>query len=115
MAAVETETYVRNLPDERRERFRSILGAIKSLYPTAVESMKYKMPTYEYGGAWVAAANQKRYLSFYTCSAAHIASFKRKHPGITTGKGCINFRDGDEIPIDDLKQVIKSAMESSHA
>lgn len=78
------------------------------------ESMRYKMPTYELGEGWIALANQKDYISVYTCSAEHIVNFKKKHPKIKTGKGCINFKDGDDIPLNDLKGVIKSAMEYRH-
>ena len=84
------------------------------MYPKAVLSMKYKMPTFTQGDGWVAVANQKNYISLYTCSAEHLEGFKMKHPKIKTGKGCINFQDRDGIPLKDLKPVIKSAMESTH-
>ena len=76
--------------------------------------MRYKMPTYEYQEGWVAIANQKQYISIYTCSAEHIAEFKKKHPEIKTGKGCVNLRDGNEIPLVDLETVIRNAMEYRH-
>jgi len=73
--------------------------------------MHYKMPTYRAGEGWVAIANQKRYVSLYTCSPWHLVAFKARHPGIKTGKGCINLRDQDPFPIDDLAAVIRHAME----
>lgn len=91
------------------------MNLIKELYPDAEESMKYKMPTYTTAQGWVAVANQKSYISLYTCSSEHLASFKAAHPGIKTGKGCINFRDKDPIPLEDLKPVIHSAVTSNHA
>jgi len=106
--------YINDIPRQRKTRFQSIITIIKSLYPLAVESMRYKMPTYELGGGWVAVANQKNYISVYTCSAEHIANFKKKYPKIKTGKGCINFRDNDEIPKHELEAVIKSAIEFRH-
>lgn len=111
---MDIQEYINNIPTERKSRFQSILRLIKTLYPNAEESMRYKMPTYELGNGWVAIANQKNYISLYTCSPEHIASFKQKHPKIKTGKGCINFKDNDEIPHEDLKLVIKSAIESRH-
>ena len=108
------EEYLNQVPAERKERLLLVLDTIRSLYPAANESMKYKMPTYESGKGWVAAANQKNYISLYTCSPEHIKDFKKKHPKIKTGKGCINFKDSDEIPVKDLKLVIKKAMESIH-
>ncbi len=73
--------------------------------------MHYKMPTYRASKGWIAIAYQKHYVSLYTCSPAHLESFKAHHPGIKTGKGCINLRDTDPFPIDDLAGVIRHAIE----
>lgn len=106
--------YLDSISSDRKHRFMSIMDTIKALYPGAEESMKYKMPTYTYKGGWVAIANQKNYISLYTCQSGHIEDFRKKHPEIKTGKGCINFRDEDEIPVDGIQLVIKNAIESPH-
>ena len=108
------EAYLDTVPAERKAKLESILLLIRSMYPLAIELMKYKMPTYEYDKGWVAVANQKSYISLYTCSVVHITEFKQKYSKIKTGKGCINFRDGDLIPLKDLETVIRSAIESGH-
>jgi len=107
---LELNEYMEQIPLARKARFASIRKLITSMYPQAEETMKYKMPTYHQGKGWVALANQKNYISLYTCSAEHLENFKKKYPGIKTGKGCINFRDRDEIPLNDLGSVIESAM-----
>jgi hypothetical protein len=84
---------------------------IIGLYPGALVDMQYKMPTYHHGEGWVALANQKHYVSLYTCGAYHLARFKEQHPDIRTGKGCINFKVSDKLPLPGLKQVIQHAME----
>ena len=109
---MEIDDYIAELPRHRRERLKAILDLIAGLYPEADASMKYKMPTYTLGDGWVAAASQKHYISVYTCGAHHLEAFKARHPGIKTGKGCINFKDSDEIPMADLKTVIQSAITS---
>ena len=106
--------YLGTIPANRKARFNSLLDYVKSLYPDAEISMKYKMPTFTLNDGWVSLGNQKSYISLYTCSAEHLAGFKKKHPQIKTGKGCINFRDKDDIPLNDLKPVIQSAIESNH-
>lgn len=98
----------------RRQRVDSIRQLVMRMYPDAVESMRYKMPTFEWGEGWLAVANQKNYVSLYTCAAQHLIAFKAAHPAIKTGSGCINFRDREMIPLDDLKTVIKSALEFRH-
>ena len=111
---MEVIEYLSNIKDTRKTRFETIRLLILTLYPDAKESMRYKMPTYEHENGWVALANQKHYISLYTCGPGHIARFKTAHPGIKTGKGCINFQDKDDIPVGSLKAVIQSAMEGHH-
>ena len=102
--------YFDALPDNRKTHVEMLHAAIMACFPKSTLDMKYKMPTYSQGEGWVAIANQKNYVSLYTCSAAHLAEFKIKHPNYKTGKGCINFREKDEIPETDIKDVIKHAI-----
>lgn len=102
--------YAEALNDNRKERVLNLHRIIMGLFPDATVSLKYKMPTYESDTGWTAIANQKHYVSLYTCDEHHLHSFKEKHPKIKTGKGCINFKDSDELPIEELKSVIRSAM-----
>jgi uncharacterized protein YdhG (YjbR/CyaY superfamily) len=108
----ELQPYFKNLPKDRLNRLKELHSLILELFPSATTSMKYKMPTYEWQDGWVALANQKNYISLYTCGPQHLASFKKKYPDLKTGKGCINFRDKDEIPYSALKDVITSAITS---
>ena len=105
------DAYIQTVPDHRRERFLSIHNLILKLYPDASVDMSYKMPTYRAGDGWVSLANQKNYISLYTCGESHLASYREKHPQQKTGKGCINFRARDEIHYEDLETVIKHAIE----
>jgi uncharacterized protein YdhG (YjbR/CyaY superfamily) len=106
----EVEAYLRSVPKERLEHLKALHDLIVKLFPEATVDMKYKMPTYQFGEGWVAIANQKSYVSLYTCGYAHIAKFKENHPNYKTGKGCINFKESDTLPIQDLKRVIQHAI-----
>ncbi len=107
----EVEDYIKAVTTDRNERFNAIHSLILRLYPQAIVDMKYKMPTYTVGDGWVALGNQKNYISLYTCGYHHIESFKINNPAIKTGKGCINFKDSDDLPIRDIRRVIKHAIE----
>lgn len=107
----EIREYIGSIPEERRDRFLSIHDLILNLYPKIQVDMSYRMPTYKLGDGWVALANQKNYISVYTCGESHLESYREKHPQQKTGKGCINFRMRDEVHYDDLKTVIKHAVE----
>lgn len=106
------DDYLEQIPGERRQRIEALVAMVRTLYPQAAESLRYRMPTFDHPeGGWVAIANQKQYVSLYTCSAEHLEAFREQHPTIKTGKGCINFRDRDDIPVTAVKAVISSAME----
>ena len=107
---MDINSYLADIDPQRADRIRTIIDHIHILYPEADASMQYKMPTFRTESGWVAVANQKNYLSFYTCSAEHLVPFKQQYPDIKTGKGCINFRDKDELNLDALTPVIHSAM-----
>lgn len=107
--------YTAELSKERQDLVTLLHAQIMGLYPNAIVSMKYKMPTYEVADGWVAIANQKNYVSLYTCSATHVQPFKLRHPEIKAGKGCINFKTTDTLPIDDIRSVISHAIENPKA
>ena len=107
------EHYIQSIPEQCRERFISIHKLIFKLYPDVVVDICYRMPTYRHGDGWVALANQKNYISLYTCAESHIEMYKSRHPQQKTGKGCINFRARDEIYYEDLEDVIRHAIEYS--
>ncbi|MEX0289390.1 MAG: iron chaperone [Flavobacteriaceae bacterium] len=102
--------YLDSVPDDRKARVLSLHEAIVDEFPDATVDMKYKMPTYSFNDGWVAIANQKNYVSLYTCGYHHISEFKEKYPKIKTGKGCINFKDSDLLPLDEIRQVVRHAI-----
>ena len=107
----EIRDYFSSIPDKRQDRVMSIHNLILQIYPDIKVDMSYKMPTYRQGDGWVALANQKNYISLYTCGESHLEPYRKKHPQQKTGKGCINFRARDKIHYDDLKTVIKHAID----
>lgn len=102
--------YFKQLPRDRRARLESIAAAIHRVCPHAVPTMKYRMPTYETNEGWIAIASQKNYLSVYTCGKEKMAAFRKSHPEIPGGKGCLNFHDRDSLHLEDLEGVIRTAL-----
>ncbi len=101
--------YFDAVPDSRRPLFNALHELILTTCPDAEISLSWGMPTYRDGDGWVSLANQKHYVSLYTCEARHLAAFKRRHPEIRTGKTCINFRPSDPVPAE-TADVIAAAM-----
>ena len=105
------QQYFDSVPTERKPLIDKLHSLIVGLYPNAEIELSYRMPTYRAKAGWVAIANHKHYVSLYTCGAHHLETFKQRHPRIKTGKGCINFRPTDSLPLADVEQVIKHAIE----
>ena len=105
------EDYFDAVPADRKGVVERLHGLILGLYPDAQVDLSYRMPTYRVGDGWVALANQKHYVSLYTCGAEHLAEFRAAHPEIRTGKGCINFKPDAELPVVAIEQVIRHAIE----
>ncbi|ADE53953.1 iron chaperone [Coraliomargarita akajimensis] len=102
--------YLESIPVERRDLLQQLIDTIHTVAPNAIESMDYRMPTYRSKDGWVSVANQKHYISLYTCSEDHIAEFKAKHPRIRCGKGCLNLKPRGALPLKDIKRVIEHAL-----
>jgi len=107
----EVQRYFDAVPQERRPLVHALHEMIMGLYPNAQVVMSYKIPTYKAKSGWVALANQKHYVSLYTCGPHHIAELKAKYPAVKTGTGCINLKLTDSVPIAALKKVVKHAIE----
>lgn len=106
----EIDEYIGTLPPPRQRRARALHRLIRRLFPQAQVSLRYRMPTYDLDGHFLAWGNKKNYLSLYTCSAERIAGFRAANPEIPTGVGCLNFRDKDDFPLKDLERVIRNAL-----
>lgn len=107
------DEYMAGVPPGRRGRIEELIGHVRAWYPGVMISVKNGMPTLETSGGWVAVANRKDYISFYTCDPDHIAPYKERHPGVKSGKGCLNFRDRDEIDFGALKAVVRRSMSAA--
>ncbi|MCP5052322.1 MAG: DUF1801 domain-containing protein [bacterium] len=104
------DKYFEEMSEDRRTKAMDVHRLVLELYPDAVVSMKYRMPTYESETGWVAIANQKNYWSVYTCSSDKIQVYIDKNSGTKHGKGCLNFRKKDAIDMESMQSVIRNSM-----
>lgn len=111
MVSTETLEYLEAVPADRKPLVERLHGLILDLFPEVDVDLSYRMPTYRFGEGWVALANQKRYVSLYTCGAHHLVEFKKAYPEIKTGKGCINFNPRDDFDDAIVREVIRHAIE----
>lgn len=104
------EGYYKAVPRARLVRLRLIEAAIRKVAPTALASLDYKMPTFKTESGWIAYANQKHYVSVYTCSEERLEPYVTAYPKCNCGKGCLRFRDREGIDFVVLSKVIVNAL-----
>jgi uncharacterized protein YdhG (YjbR/CyaY superfamily) len=107
----DVDAYLENLAAERRAALSDLRALIREVVPDAEESLKYRMPTYEYAdGVLCAFASQKRYMSLYMDTEL-IEVHKKKLAGLDVGKSCIRFRKLEQLPLDTVRIVLLETVE----
>lgn len=107
------QRYVDAIPEGSRPLFDKLHALIMALYPEAEVVISYQIPTYKAKAGWVALGRWKDGVSLYTNGPQHIAEFKARYPAMKTGKGSINFKATDVVPVAAVKTVIRHAIENS--
>jgi len=107
----EVDEYLENLAPERQAALAKLRSLVFEVAPDAVETMRYRMPTYEYGDAVLCAfASQKRYVSLYMDTDI-VEKYREELTGLSIGKSCIRFRKMDQLPLDTIKRMLEETVQ----
>ncbi len=107
----EFKSYIDAVQDERKKLLLVLHNTILRLYPEVEQKISYRILIYKRKPGWVGLGYGKQGVTLYSEAIPMIAKFKSNHPKLKTGKGCINLKLSDEIPLEDLEQVISYAMD----
>ena len=107
----EVDAYLQGLEPGRRAALETLRSLVFDVVPEAVETMRYRMPTYERGGDVLCAfASQKHHLSLYVDPR-----LVEKHRGalgsLSLGKSCIRFRRIEDLPLDTVTAILQEAVQ----
>ncbi len=103
------DSYLAQLPAERRKVVALLRGLIRKSVPKATEDMQYGMPCYSLGATLCAVAAQKGHYSVYVHDAKAVERFRSQLGKLSVGKGCIRFRKAEELPLDILSKILSTA------
>ena len=107
MRSQEVDAYLSGLDPDRREALSELRELVLDEVPDAVETMKYRMPTYEYqDGVLCAFASQKQYMSLYMDSGL-VEQHRADLDGLSVGKSCIRFRRLDKLPLGTFRAMLR--------
>lgn len=107
----EVKTYIESATDDRRALYDKLHEIILKQYPKAELVISYSIPTYKAKTGHVCLAYWKSGVTLCSYNDAHVAEFKVQHPKIKSGKVSVSFKTTDNIPVADVKKVIKLSME----
>ena len=108
---LQVEEYLEQLEPQQRAALTIVRELILEEAPDAVETMKYRMPTYEYGsGILCAFASQKRYMSLYMETEA-VEDHKADLEDLDVGKSCIRFRKLEKLPLDTVRTMLRETVQ----
>jgi uncharacterized protein YdhG (YjbR/CyaY superfamily) len=102
----EVTKYLEESSPERRAALTRLRSLIFEVVPDAVETMKYRMPTYEYRGHVLCAfASQKRYMSVYLDTEV-VRAHREELEGLSVGKSCVRFKRQEQLPWDTIRAML---------
>ncbi|UGT57146.1 iron chaperone [Nocardia asteroides] len=108
-AAPDVDTYLAELPDDRRTALTRVRDLCRAELPGFTEVMAYGMPGYERDGTGeIAFASQKRYISFYLLRSDVRDAFAERLAHHDMGKGCLRFRDPAQVDYDLLRDLLRA-------
>jgi uncharacterized protein YdhG (YjbR/CyaY superfamily) len=95
----EVDQYLDGLDPVDRASLGVLRALIQEVVPEAVESMRYRMPTYEFkGNPLCAFASRKQYMSLYIHTRL-FEKYKNQLEGLNMGKECVRFKRIEELPL----------------
>lgn len=109
----EVNDYLEGLNPERQAALTTLRALVTESVPDAIETMKYKMPTYEYKGEMLCAfASQKHYISLYMDTEI-VESHWTGLGGLSIGKSCIRFKRIEDLPVDTIRLMLDETVQKS--
>ncbi len=108
------DTYISAAPKGAQEKLRQVRAAIKSVAPTAAESISYRMPYYDYKGR----------LAWFGLHTAHIGLYlrppvikehRKELAGYKTTKSAVHLPLDEDIPVYLIKKLVRARMRKNDA
>ena len=102
----EVDQYLKALEPDRQTALTQLRSLVLDVVPDAVETLKYRMPTYAYGDHVLCAfASQKRYMSLYV-DIELLEKHQDELGHLDLGKSCIRFKRMEQLPLDVVRTIL---------
>jgi uncharacterized protein YdhG (YjbR/CyaY superfamily) len=103
--------FVEAVSGERRSLYNELHKLIMGMYPGADVVISHGVPTYKAKSGRVGLGYWEGGVSLYPYAGNYLDEFRAKFPTIKIGRGTINLKVSDKVPVEALRQVIQHAIE----
>jgi uncharacterized protein YdhG (YjbR/CyaY superfamily) len=101
------DDYLSDYPVEQRAALQRLRKTIRSVVPDAQECISYHLPAFRRNGRlFVAFGAAVRHCSFYPCSGAAVAAFRKELASYDTSKGTIRFQPEKPLPVALVRRLL---------
>lgn len=111
--ASDVETYLRDVPEERRASLTTLRNLCSRVLTGYEEGIDYGMPVYKRNGSpEVAFASQKQYIALYVMKKDVLDKFRESLSATSIGKGCIRFSKPERMDFAVIERMLRRIVES---
>ena len=101
------DEYIAGFPEDIRQILERVRATIKKAAPDAVETISYKVPTFNLNGRYlIYFAAYKKHIGVYPTPAGEM-EFKEEMSAYESGKGTLKFPLDKPIPFELITKVVK--------
>ncbi len=95
------DEYVNSFEGEQKEWLTTFVTFMRENYPDIPGTISYQMPTFKFGGKYIAFSAAKDHFSYHTLDFEMVEELKTLLPRAKFGKGCakVSYKDQESIPI----------------
>lgn len=101
------EEYIQTSAEESKLIMRELKNLIESTTPSAEGGISWNVPIYKYNGILAGFDVAKKHVSFGIDCLKESDREKLKEMGYKTGKSTIQIKFDQEIPVAEIKRLIK--------
>lgn len=106
------DAYLSALEPDRRAALEELRALVFETVPDVVETMRYRMPTYELGDVVCSFASQKHYMSLYM-DVGLVEQHKEELKHLNVGKSCIRFKRIEDLPLNTVEHILVETVAGS--
>ncbi len=114
------QEFLNNLPTDRKTEVEKVWQVIRDNMPSGYsEEIDAKFLSFRVGKDWyVALANQKNYITLHLMPIYVYpelrAKFDAANQKLKCGKGCINFKNAEDLPLATIAEIISATPADSY-